>query len=146
MSSTDPRREIPRTDALLADPEISTYAVRLTPARVRRVVASVTATARAGDLAAGEVRAVILDTLASTRAVSVRPVLNATGVIVHTNLGRAPLTLAARAALLDAAMSMSNSTWRPASGRLGAGARLRRCSRPCPRPAPHWWSTMVRQP
>ena len=59
MSSTDPRREIPRTDALLADPEISTYAVRLTPARVRRVVASVTATARAGDLAAGEVRAVI---------------------------------------------------------------------------------------
>jgi len=103
VSSTDPRREIPRTDALLADPEISTYAVRLTPARVRRVVASVTATARAGDLAAGEVRAVILDTLASTRAVSVRPVLNATGVIVHTNLGRAPLTQAARAALLDAA-------------------------------------------
>jgi L-seryl-tRNA(Ser) seleniumtransferase len=36
-------------------------------------------------------------------APSLRPVINATGVIVHTNLGRAPLSHAARQAMVDAA-------------------------------------------
>ena len=39
---------------------------------------------------------------------SLRPVLNATGVIVHTNLGRAPLSDAARAAVAAAAAGYSN--------------------------------------
>jgi L-seryl-tRNA(Ser) seleniumtransferase len=39
---------------------------------------------------------------------SLRRVLNATGVIVHTNLGRAPLADAARAALVDAAHGYAN--------------------------------------
>src|SRR5664280_1518346 len=36
-------------------------------------------------------------------ATTLRPVLNATGVVVHTNLGRAPLSAAAQAALVTAA-------------------------------------------
>jgi len=39
---------------------------------------------------------------------SLRPVLNATGVIVHTNLGRAPLAGAARAAVAAAAAGYGN--------------------------------------
>src|SRR5207249_6939839 len=35
-------------------------------------------------------------------ASGVRPVINATGVIVHTNLGRAPLSQAARDAIIEA--------------------------------------------
>ena len=41
-------------------------------------------------------------------APSLRPVLNATGVIVHTNLGRAPLAVAARAAVRRVAEGYSN--------------------------------------
>jgi L-seryl-tRNA(Ser) seleniumtransferase len=39
---------------------------------------------------------------------SLRPVLNATGVVVHTNLGRAPLAAAARRAVAEAARGYSN--------------------------------------
>jgi L-seryl-tRNA(Ser) seleniumtransferase len=42
---------------------------------------------------------------------SLRRVLNATGVIVHTNLGRAPLAPAAREAVLAAAAGYSNLEW-----------------------------------
>ena len=42
---------------------------------------------------------------------SLRRVLNATGVIVHTNLGRAPLAEAARAAVARAAEGYSNLEW-----------------------------------
>ena len=47
---------------------------------------------------------------------SLRRVLNATGVIVHTNLGRAPLAQAAREAVARAgrATATSSSTSRPA--------------------------------
>src|SRR4051812_5016193 len=42
---------------------------------------------------------------------SLRRVLNATGVIVHTNLGRAPLAEAARAAVARVAEGYSNLEW-----------------------------------
>ena len=37
------------------------------------------------------------------RAATLTPVINATGVLLHTNLGRAPLSAAARDAVLAAA-------------------------------------------
>ncbi len=52
---------------------------------------------------------------------SLRPVLNATGVVVHTNLGRAPLALAALDRLRDVAPAYSNLEYD-----LGTGARGRR--------------------
>ncbi len=49
-----------------------------------------------------------LKALDATVAASLRPVLNATGVIIHTNLGRAPLAAAAMTAAADVACGYSN--------------------------------------
>jgi L-seryl-tRNA(Ser) seleniumtransferase len=51
---------------------------------------------------------------------SLRRVLNATGVVVHTNLGRAPLAEAARAAVARVAAGYSNLELDLASGRRGS--------------------------
>ena len=51
---------------------------------------------------------------------SPRPVLNATGVIVHTNLGRAPLAADAQAAVARIAGGYSNLEWDVESGTRGS--------------------------
>jgi L-seryl-tRNA(Ser) seleniumtransferase len=53
---------------------------------------------------------------------SLRRVLNATGVVVHTNLGRAPLSQSARAAVARVAAGYSNLELDLASGRRGSRA------------------------
>ena len=58
--------------------------------------------------------------LARTQQPSLRRVLNATGVIVHTNLGRAPLAEAARDAVARAAAGLLQ----PRVGRRDRRARL----------------------
>lgn len=59
--------------------------------------------------------------LARRRPAPLRPLINATGVIVHTNLGRAPLADAARAAVLDAA-GYCDLEYDLTSGRRGSRA------------------------
>jgi len=102
MTELDPRRRIPRTDQLLALPQLREAGARWGDGVVRAVVRVAQERARAGDLAPEEVEATVLAELAAHRPVSLRPVLNATGVVVHTNLGRAPLSDAATEALLAA--------------------------------------------
>jgi L-seryl-tRNA(Ser) seleniumtransferase len=68
------------------------------------------------DELAGEVARRIMDTLES----SLREVINATGVILHTNLGRAPLSRGALAAVIDAAGSYSNLEYDLESGERGS--------------------------
>ncbi len=58
--------------------------------------------------------------LAEMERPSLRRVLNATGVILHTNLGRAPLPSAARAAVARAAEGYSNLELDLASGERGS--------------------------
>jgi L-seryl-tRNA(Ser) seleniumtransferase len=58
--------------------------------------------------------------LARAERPSLRRVLNATGVIVHTNLGRAPLAAAARDAVTRAAEGYSNLEWDSATGTRGS--------------------------
>ncbi|MEU7785318.1 L-seryl-tRNA(Sec) selenium transferase [Amycolatopsis sp. NPDC049159] len=97
----DPRRAIPRTDALLAEPGIAEAAAEMGRDLVKSVVQDVQRAARAGELAPADVTATVLARLPGSAA-SLRPVINATGVVVHTNLGRAPLSAAALAALVAA--------------------------------------------
>jgi L-seryl-tRNA(Ser) seleniumtransferase len=54
---------------------------------------------------------------------SLRPVINATGVIVHTNLGRAPLARSARAAMARAAQGYTNLEFDLSTGERGARHR-----------------------
>jgi L-seryl-tRNA(Ser) seleniumtransferase len=58
--------------------------------------------------------------LAEQGRLSLRPVINATGVILHTNLGRAPLSAAAREALLAVADGYSNLELDLKSGERGS--------------------------
>jgi len=58
--------------------------------------------------------------LRRTTAPSLRPVINATGVIVHTNLGRAPLSQASLARLVEIGAGYSNLEYDVAAGRRGS--------------------------
>jgi len=96
------RRTVPRTDVLLADPRLDGAIGRLGRALVKEAVGAVQDRIRAGELPADRAVQAVLDVLPPYPG-SLRPVLNATGVLLHTNLGRAPLSVAARAAVLAAA-------------------------------------------
>ena len=98
----DSRRLVPRTDAVLADPRLSEAARRLGRARVKAAVAAAQQRAREGRITPAEVAEDAAAALPA-RAASLTPVLNATGVLLHTNLGRAPLSAAAREAVAAAA-------------------------------------------
>jgi L-seryl-tRNA(Ser) seleniumtransferase len=99
--SADPRRQVPRTDTLLADPRLSDAGERLGRGLVKHVVQRVQQQVRDGEVAPPDAVDAVLAALPTT-ASSLRPVLNATGVLVHTNLGRAPLSPAAVEAVIAA--------------------------------------------
>ncbi|WP_299518551.1 L-seryl-tRNA(Sec) selenium transferase [uncultured Serinicoccus sp.] len=100
----DPRRGIPPVDTVLRDPEVVDHVARLGRQRALGVAQEVLGLARHGALPPAAVVDEVAARLGDLDAPrGTRPVLNATGVVVHTNLGRAPLGEAATAALVAAA-------------------------------------------
>src|SRR3954469_11416118 len=99
---SDPRRQVPRTDAVLADPRLAAAAERPGRDAVKAAVIAAQELARRGAVSPGAVADLAVASL-RPRVTSLRPVLNATGIVVHTNLGRAPLSPAAIEALTVAA-------------------------------------------
>jgi L-seryl-tRNA(Ser) seleniumtransferase len=102
VTEIDPRRLIPRTDQLLALPEVSRARTRLGEHVVRAILRDIQDRARRGDLGPDAVIATVIAAVGTRSATSLRPVLNATGVVVHTNIGRAPLSSVAVEALVAA--------------------------------------------
>jgi L-seryl-tRNA(Ser) seleniumtransferase len=94
----DSRRRIPRTDTLLAQPPFTEAVGRLGAGLVKEAITAAQDQARRGEIAPEDVP-VLAAGLLPVSATTLRPVINATGVLLHTNLGRAPLSAAARAAL-----------------------------------------------
>jgi len=92
---------VPRTDTLLADPRLEEAGQRLGRGLVKDVVQRVQQRVRDGEVAPPDAVDAVLAALPGS-ASSLRPVLNATGVLVHTNLGRAPLSPAAVQAVVQA--------------------------------------------
>lgn len=116
-NGADPRRSVPRTDAVLADPALRDARERLGRPLVKAAVTSAQQRVRTGEIAPDELVTAVLAALPE-HATTLRPVLNATGVLLHTNLGRAPLSPAARDAL-TAAAGCADVEYDLATGRRG---------------------------
>ena len=101
-AAVDPRRRTPRTDAVLAHPDVALAVERLGRDRVKTAVTAALDACRRGEVEPGDVTTAALAALPASPT-SMRRVVNATGVVVHTNLGRAQLSAAAVEALRTAA-------------------------------------------
>ncbi|GAB3580010.1 L-seryl-tRNA(Sec) selenium transferase [Amycolatopsis endophytica] len=110
---------MPRTDVLLAHPRLAEAERVLGRALVKAVVTDAQDRARAGEIEPEQVAEHAIAAL-PTAATTLRPVVNATGVVVHTNLGRAPLSRAA----LDAVVTAGRAT--DVEFDLATGRRARR--------------------
>jgi L-seryl-tRNA(Ser) seleniumtransferase len=86
----------------------------------RAAVAAARQAALGGDRTELDVLADARARLAAAERPTLRRVLNATGVIVHTNLGRAPLPAAARAAAAATASGYANLEYDLGTGRRGS--------------------------
>jgi L-seryl-tRNA(Ser) seleniumtransferase len=106
-------RDLPSVDELVRGVE-DPLAVGAARALLERAREEIRAGAEPGDL-----RARLGEELAGTRRPALRRVLNATGVLVHTNLGRAPLPAAALERLQEAA-GYSNLEYDLSSGSRGS--------------------------
>ena len=109
MSEKDARREIPSVSALLDHGEIraliESHGRAVVVEAVRRTVADVRMSQQAQDMPWADLIRTQLDVIERR---SLRPVINATGVILHTNLGRAPLADAAVDAITEIAHGYTN--------------------------------------
>ena len=126
-------RRIPSIDELLLRPCLAEYAKRMDRdqlvALIREVLRAVRAqiTAPQSVNPAVTVTSLDFDSIEELIAAeadrmlepSLQPVINATGVILHTNLGRAPLSAAVVEAIKNAATQYSNLEYNLASGARG---------------------------
>jgi L-seryl-tRNA(Ser) seleniumtransferase len=99
-------QKLPSTDELLRQPALVVLiereghtavaeSVRIVLARLRQEIAAAQMDEKALDLALGGLTAAVERQLRQSLSYSLLPLINATGVILHTNLGRAPLSAAA---------------------------------------------------
>jgi L-seryl-tRNA(Ser) seleniumtransferase len=123
VTDVDDRRLVPRTDLLLGDPRLVAAEQRLGRPLVKAAVSRAQQRARDGEISPDAVADAAVAGLPRSAA-SLTPVINATGILVHTNLGRAPLSAAAIDAIMAAAgtcdVEFDLSTG--ARGRRGSGA------------------------
>jgi L-seryl-tRNA(Ser) seleniumtransferase len=94
-------RQIPRTDQLLNDPRMRAAERRVGRDLVKAAITRAQERARNAEITPGQVADAAAAELPATAA-SLTPVINATGILVHTNLGRAPLSQAAQDAVATA--------------------------------------------
>ena len=93
MAELDARRTLPSVHEILErlSPALARYPRSLVLAEVRRALEAARHDLRAGQSAAPSVDTRVAQALAALEPHSLRRVINATGVVLHTNLGRAPL-------------------------------------------------------
>ena len=125
----DPRRRLPSVNALLELPGMAALLERAPRASVVEAVRAALETARNGDDASPDEGAwleAVERQLTRLARPSLRPVINATGVVLHTNLGRAPLPKAAIEAIATVARGYSNLEYDIESG--SRGSRYTHCA------------------
>src|SRR5690242_6827266 len=116
--AANPLRQLPSVDALLgrADAAVERHGRTAAVDAIRAALAEARA---AGEARSPEVLLARVNELLD-RPPSLRPVLNATGVIVHTNLGRAPLAPSALERVAAVAGGYSNLEYDLQAGRRGS--------------------------
>jgi L-seryl-tRNA(Ser) seleniumtransferase len=112
-------RDLPSIDKLLADERLADEPHELALEAARSVLERARGEIRAGREPRPLVDAV-LEELTRTRKPSLRRVLNATGVLVHTNLGRAPLAEAALQRVAEVGAGYSNLEYDLERGERGS--------------------------
>ncbi|MCA9865990.1 MAG: L-seryl-tRNA(Sec) selenium transferase [Anaerolineales bacterium] len=124
-------RDLPSIDRLLRAPgagELVDAFGRAPATDALRAVLDETRAALLGRAAGGDIPpdfelvSAARERLAAALAPTLRPVINATGVIIHTNLGRAPLSAAALAAAQQAAEGYATLEYDLDEGRRGSRA------------------------
>ena len=112
-------RALPSVDELVRDARLAGEPHALAVAAARTVLERARLTVRGGGHA-GDLVAAVEQELAAARRPALRRVLNATGVVVHTNLGRAPLPEAALARVQEVGRGYSNLEYDLATGARGS--------------------------
>jgi L-seryl-tRNA(Ser) seleniumtransferase len=123
-------RKLPSTDDVLRQPEVQaladreghaavTESVRAVLNRLRQEIADDCLNDKSLDLALGGLPAAIERQLRHALRYSLRPLINATGVILHTNLGRAPLAASTLDHIRETALTYSNLEFDLATGSRG---------------------------
>jgi len=123
-------RLLPSVDELLRTPELAALveregraatldAARTVLERLRAEIAGGRMGQQQVELAVGGLSAAVERQLRQALSVSLRPVVNATGVILHTNLGRAPLAQAALEHARQVSTTYSNLEFDLAAGERG---------------------------
>ncbi|HEY4132958.1 MAG TPA: L-seryl-tRNA(Sec) selenium transferase [Gemmatimonadaceae bacterium] len=121
--TTDARRALPSVTALLESEAVQSLLVHTPRVVVVDAIRRTLDTLRAQPAApvtAGELIEAIRATVARTTQPSLRRVINGTGVVLHTNLGRAPLARAALDAIADVAAGFSNLEYDIENGTRGS--------------------------
>lgn len=119
-------RGLPSVSALLdaAPALIDQYGRPVVVDALRAVLTSAREQIRTNAVApvptAADLLAAAGDRLRQTFMPSLRPVINATGIVLHTNLGRAPLSEAAQAAVLAIASGYSTLEYDVTTGKRGS--------------------------
>jgi L-seryl-tRNA(Ser) seleniumtransferase len=119
----DPRRALPSVNALLELPKMRQLLEHAPRAAVINAIRAALDDARAGANAPADDDAWIADIEFQLKRIvrpSLRPVINATGVVLHTNLGRAPLADAAIDAMTVIAGGYSNLEYDLDAGTRGS--------------------------
>jgi len=119
-------RRLPSIERLLqnaqAEPLLVEFGRPLTLEAARTVLAEIRAAAQNGETIPGdkEILTRIHNWLYAIVNPSLQPVINATGVILHTNLGRAPLSTEAALAMQQAAVNYASLEYNLESGQRGS--------------------------
>ncbi len=120
----DPRRNLPSVGVLLDSPELQPLLSRaprtLVTDAIRSAIEAVRARRAPAPSDAHGWAMAVDDELAQRERLSLRPLINATGVVLHTNLGRAPLANAALQAIVDTASGACNLEYDIQNGERGS--------------------------
>ncbi len=120
---TDPRRNLPSVDALLNDAAVSALAAGIPRSLFVRAVREAVGAARNAPERAPADGPAWAAAVSRALDVATRPTLrrtvNATGVVLHTNLGRAPLCAAALEAVRQTASGYSSLEYDVTRGQRG---------------------------